>query len=50
MDFLDFDFLIFIYTNRVYILKACVGWNFSQNLIAEDWNKNALVGKMWKII
>ena len=33
--FLSKIFFIFIYKNRVYILKACVGWNFSRNLITK---------------
>ena len=47
-------FLIFIYEKRLYILKACVEWNFSQNLIlglvggAGGSNKNVLAGKILK--
>ena len=33
-------FFIFIYTKRVYILKACVGWKLYQNLIGKRWEKN----------
>ena len=47
--FLSKIFLIFIYTKWVYILKPCVGRNFSQKLIAGgDWNKNVLAGKSLK--
>ena len=33
----------------MYILKACIGWNFSQDVIAGErgWNKNVLAGKIF---
>ena len=32
----------------MYILKACIGWNFSQDVIAggRGWNENVLAGKI----
>lgn len=33
-------FFTFIYTKRIFILKACVGWKLYQNLIGKRWEKN----------
>ena len=49
LKFKDF-FFIFIYTKRIYVLKASVEWNFSQNVTdggrGSIWNENFLAGKI----